>query len=65
MLKLDAAGQLAYKRLPSLQMISPVSLDGARWIVITSCTLMAITVFAAPEQTANALIQIRSVLRAQ
>jgi ketosteroid isomerase-like protein len=65
MLKLDAAGHLAYKRLPSLQMISPVSLGRARWIAITSCTLMAITVFAAPEQTANALTQIRSVLQAQ
>jgi ketosteroid isomerase-like protein len=64
-LKLDAAGHLAYKRLPSLQMISPVSLGKARWIAITSCTLMAITVLAAPEQTANALTQIRSVLQAQ
>jgi len=65
MLKLDAAGHLAYKRLPSLQMISPVSLGRARWIAITSCAFMAITVFAAPEQTANALTQIRSVLQAQ
>jgi ketosteroid isomerase-like protein len=65
MLKLDAAGHLAYKRLPSLQMISRVSLGRARWIAITSCTLMAITVFAAAEQTANALTQIRSVLQAQ
>lgn len=65
MLKLDAAGHLAYKRLPSLQMISPVSLGRAHWVVITSCTLMAITVFAAPEQTANAFTQIRSVLHAQ
>ena len=65
MLKLDAAGHLVYKRLPSLQMISPVSLGRARWIAITSCTFIAITVFAAPEQTANALTQIRSVLQAQ
>jgi ketosteroid isomerase-like protein len=65
MLKLDAAGHLAYKRLPPLQMISRVSLDRERWIAITCCTLMAITVFAAPEQTANALAQIRSVLQAQ
>jgi ketosteroid isomerase-like protein len=65
MLKLDAAGHQAYKRLPSLQMISPVSLGRAHWVVITSCTLMAITVFAAPEQTANAFTQIRSVLQAQ
>jgi ketosteroid isomerase-like protein len=65
MLKLDAAGHLAYKRLPSLQMISPVSVGRAFCIAITSCTLMAITLFAAPEQTANALAQIRSVLQAQ
>jgi ketosteroid isomerase-like protein len=65
MLKLDAAGHLAYKRLPSPQMISPVSLGRARWIAITSCALMAITAFAAREQTANARTQIRSVLQAQ
>ena len=64
MLKLDAAGHVAYKRLPSLQMISPVS-PGWGAIVIACCTLMAITVFAAPEQTVNALTQIRSVLQAQ
>jgi len=45
-------------------MISPVTLGRARWIVITSCTL-AITLLAAPEQTANAPTQIRSVLQAQ
>ena len=65
MLKLDAAGHLAYKRLPSPQMISPVSLGRAPWIAITSCTLMAIAAFAAPERTANARTQIRSVLEAQ
>jgi ketosteroid isomerase-like protein len=65
MLKLDVAGHIAYKRLPSLQMISPVSLGRAPWIAITSCALMVTTVFAAPEQTANVLTQIRSVLRAQ
>ena len=65
MLKLDGAGHVAYKRLPTLQMISPVSLGRARWIAITFCTLMAITVFAAPEQTADARAQIRSVLQAQ
>src|SRR5207237_419334 len=48
-----------------LQMISPVSLGRARWIAITSCTFIAITVFAAPKQTANTLTQIRSVLQAQ
>ena len=67
MLRLDAAGHLAYKRLPSLQMISPVSLGSARCIAIASCILMAmaVAVFAAPEQTANAATQIRSVLQAQ
>jgi ketosteroid isomerase-like protein len=65
MLELDAAGQLAYKRLPSPQMISPVRPERARWIAITSCMLMAIRAFAAPEQTANAITEIRSVLQAQ
>ena len=65
MLTLDAAGHLVYKRLPSLQMISPVSPGRARWIAITSCIFMAIPVFAAPEQTADTLTQIRSVLQAQ
>src|SRR6266496_6691851 len=65
MLKLDAAGHVAYKRLPSLQMISPVSLGRARWIAIASSTLMAITIAAASEQTSSALTQIRSVLQAQ
>jgi ketosteroid isomerase-like protein len=46
-------------------MISPVSLGRAHWIAIISCILMAITVSAAPEQTANALTEIRSVLQAQ
>ena len=65
MLKLDAAGHLAYKRLLSPQMISPVSPERARWIAITSCMLMAIHAFAAPEQIANAITEIRSVLQAQ
>ena len=65
MLRLDAAGQLAYKRLPLLQMISPVSLNRARWIAISFCILMAITVFAAPNQTANAVTEITAVLQAQ
>jgi ketosteroid isomerase-like protein len=67
MLELDAAGQLAYKRLPSPQMISPVSPERARWIAITSCILMAITAFAAPEQTPNVfgVTEIRSILQAQ
>jgi ketosteroid isomerase-like protein len=46
-------------------MISHLSLGRERWVAITCCTLMAITVCAAPEQTANALAQIRSVLQAQ
>jgi ketosteroid isomerase-like protein len=67
MLKLDAAGHLAYKRLPPPQMISPISLGRAHCITIVSSTLMAITVavFAAPEQTTNSATQIRSVLQAQ
>jgi ketosteroid isomerase-like protein len=67
MLKLDAAGHLAYKRLPPPQMISPVSPGRAYCIPIVSCTLMVMTVavFAAPEQTANPANQIRSVLQAQ
>src|SRR5438477_12870972 len=65
MLTLDAAGHLVYKRLPSLQMISPVRLGGARWIAITYCSFFAISLFAARKQTANSLTQIRSVLRAQ
>ena len=64
MLDLEAAGHVAYKRLPLLQMISPVS-PGRLWITITSCTLMAIIVFAAPEQAANAVAEIRSVFQAQ
>jgi len=46
-------------------MISPASLSTARWIGVTSCILVVITVFAAPEQTTNALTQIRSVLQGQ
>jgi ketosteroid isomerase-like protein len=62
---LDPAGQLAYKRLPSLQMITRVNPGRVRWIAITSCALMAGTVFPAPEQTAKAIAQIRSVLQEQ
>jgi ketosteroid isomerase-like protein len=65
MLKLDAAGHVAYKGLPPLQMISRVSLRRAHWIAITSCTLIAITVFAAPEQAASTVTEIRSLLQAQ
>jgi ketosteroid isomerase-like protein len=65
MLELDAAGHLAYKRLPSPQMISPVSPERARLIAIISCILMAIRAFAAPEPTVNAVTEIRTVLQAQ
>ena len=65
MLELDAAGHLAYKSLPSPQMISPVSPNRARWIAIASCMLMASAAFAAPEQTENAITEIQSVLQAQ
>jgi ketosteroid isomerase-like protein len=46
-------------------MISRVSLETAGWIAVTSCALMAITVSAAPKQTANAIIEIKAVLKAQ
>ncbi|MBO0696367.1 MAG: DUF4440 domain-containing protein, partial [Verrucomicrobia bacterium] len=46
-------------------MISPASLKRARWIAISFCILIAITVFAAPEKTANEVTEIRSVLQAQ
>ena len=46
-------------------MISLVSLGSGALGRNHSCTLMAITLFASPEQTANALNQIRSVLQAQ
>jgi ketosteroid isomerase-like protein len=65
MLKLDAAGHVAYKGLPSLQMISRVSPQRVCWIAINSCTLMAITVFAVPKQAANAVTEIKAVLKAQ
>jgi ketosteroid isomerase-like protein len=64
-LELDVAGHVAYKGLQSLQMFNPVSLKLAHWIALASCTLMAITAFAAPEQTANAVTDIRSLLQAQ
>ncbi len=66
-LKLDPAGQLAYKRLLSPQMISPLSLGRVHCIAIASCGLMAMVVapFAAPEQTASSATQIRSVLQKQ
>jgi ketosteroid isomerase-like protein len=48
-----------------MQTIGPGSLGMARRIAIISCILMAIRAFAAPEQTANAITEIRSVLLAQ
>ena len=72
MLELDEAGHVAYKRLPSLQMIRPVNLGSAwalarflRAIVIASCVLIAVTVSAAVKQNETAVAQIRSVLQAQ
>jgi ketosteroid isomerase-like protein len=64
-LKLDAAGLVAYKRLPSLQMINPASLGRAHWILIPSYILGAIGVFAASQPTENARSRIQSVLQAQ
>jgi ketosteroid isomerase-like protein len=46
-------------------MISRVSLERAYWIAITSCALVAITVSAAPKQTANAVTEIKAVLKVQ
>jgi ketosteroid isomerase-like protein len=46
-------------------MISPISLGRSHWIAIASGTLIAIALFAAPEQTTNAVAQIRHVLHAQ
>lgn len=62
---LDAAGQLAYKRSRSLQMITPVIPRRVRWIAITFCALMAVKAFPATEQTSKAISQIQSVLQAQ
>jgi ketosteroid isomerase-like protein len=64
-LKLDAAGHVAYQEIVVAANDQSVSLGRERWLAFTCCTLMAITLFAAPEQTANALAQIRSVLQAQ
>jgi ketosteroid isomerase-like protein len=63
--ELDAAGHVAYKRFPSLQMISPLSLNKTHWLAITCFAFLAITLFAASEQSPTALDQIRSVLQAQ
>lgn len=46
-------------------MISPVSLGRASWIAIASCTVIAITISAAPKQTANGVTEIKAVLQAQ
>ena len=46
-------------------MISSVSPNRAHFILIASFTFLAISLFAAPEQTAKAQTQIRSVLQAQ
>jgi ketosteroid isomerase-like protein len=64
-LKLDAAGLVAYKRLPWLQMINPASLNRAHWILILSSILGAIGVLAASQPAENARSQIQSVLHGQ
>jgi ketosteroid isomerase-like protein len=65
MLALDAAGLVAYQRLPMLQAIRRSSPGCRRALVIILCTLVAAIVSAAPTQTQNATAQIRFVLRAQ
>jgi ketosteroid isomerase-like protein len=58
-------GLVAYYRLPMLQVIRFSNPSLAQAAAITSCILMATTVSAAPARTPNAVVQIRSVLRAQ
>jgi ketosteroid isomerase-like protein len=48
-----------------MQMICPASVSGPRWIAIIAFTAMETALFAAPEQTANEVTQVRSVLQAQ
>jgi len=65
MLALDAAGLVAYQRLPMLQAIRRSSHPRGDPLTIFFCILMAATVSAAPTQTQNGAPQIRSVLRSQ
>src|SRR5437762_5761726 len=65
MLALDAAGLVAYQRLPMLQAIRRSSLRSRRALTIIFCTSVSAIVSAAPTQTEDATAQVRSVLRAQ
>ena len=58
-------GLVAYYRLPMLQVIRFSNPGVARAVAITSCILMATNVSAASARTPNAVVQIRSILRAQ
>ena len=58
-------GLVAYYRLPMLQVIRSSNPGLARAVAITSCILMATNVSAASARTPNAVVQIRSILRAQ
>jgi ketosteroid isomerase-like protein len=59
------SGNTVYKGLLFLQMISPPNLGSAPAFAITSCILMTLTVSAAPKQAANAVTEIKAVLKAQ
>ena len=58
-------GVAAYYRLPMLQVIRVLIPSLARAAGITFCILMATNVSAAAARTPNAVVQIRSILRAQ
>jgi ketosteroid isomerase-like protein len=58
-------GLVAYYRLPMPQVIRSSNPGLARAVAITSCVLMATNVSAAPARPPNAVVQIRSILRAQ
>ncbi|MGZ4988918.1 MAG: YybH family protein [Limisphaerales bacterium] len=58
-------GLVAYYRLPMLQVIRSSNPGLARAVAITSCILIATNVSAAAARTPNAVVQIRSILRAQ
>ena len=58
-------GLVAYYRLPMPQVFRSSNPGLARAVAITSCILMATHVSAAAARTPNAVVQIRSLLRAQ
>ncbi len=58
-------GVAAYYRLPMLQVIRVLNPSLARAIGITFCILMGTNVSDAAARTPNAVVQIRSILRAQ